>query len=240
MRGFFGCVHLRVSNAALTAIKYIGIAAMLLDHYNSFVKAEYSPLLYEIGRLALPLFVFVLGYNLARVPVAKIPKIMLRLLLFGLLATPLYNILDAGLWYWWPLNILFTLLVACATVYLLAVPVPQRFVIAVRLAALLFFIGAGSMVDYVWLGPALVVVIWRLSVTASHCERVSLYSALSLLAVLLCLLNESLAALLAVPVILLSLQLYRDRQLPRMKWFFYWFYPGHLLALLLLKQLLSG
>lgn len=101
--------RLKVSNAALTALKLIGITAMLVDHYNSLVKPEYSPLLYEIGRLALPLFAFVLGYNLARIPVEKMPKIMLRLLLFGVIATPIYNILGAGLWHWWPLNILFTL-----------------------------------------------------------------------------------------------------------------------------------
>lgn len=231
--------RLKVSNAALTALKLIGIVAMLIDHYNSFVKPEYSPFLFEVGRLALPLFVFVLGYNLARVPTAKMPKIMLRLLLFGVIATPLYNLLDAGLWYWWPLNILFTLLVATGTVYLLSVPVPSRFVIPVRLAAVLVFAGAGSMVDYFWVGPALVVVIWRLFSPVSRIERVILYVSLLQLSVLLCLLNDSLAALLTLPVILVLLLLYQDAQLPRMKWFFYWFYPGHLLALLLVK-LLAG
>lgn len=229
--------RLNIPNTALTTIKLIGITAMLIDHYNSFIKSEYSPLLYEIGRLALPLFVFVLGYNLARIPTAKLPKMMLRLLVFGVMATPLYNMLGAGLWYWWPLNILFTLLVAVGTVYLLTVSVPRRLVIPVRLAAVLFFAAAGSMVDYFWVGPALVLVIWRLFSTVSTFERAILYGALSVLTVLLCLLNDSLAALLAVPVIFLSIQLCQNAQLPRMKWFFYGFYPGHLLALKLVKKL---
>lgn len=230
-------MRLKVSNAALTALKLIGITAMLIDHYNSLVKPDYSPLLYEVGRLALPLFVFVLGYNLARIPAEKMPKIMLRLLLFGVIATPIYNILGAGLWYWWPLNILFTLLVATGTIYLLSVPVSSRLVIPMRLAAVLLFAAAGSMVDYLWVGPALVLVIWRLYLAVPQLERVMLYGALLLLAGLLCLLNASLAALLAVPVILLTILFYQERQLPRMKWFFYWFYPGHLLALLLIKTL---
>lgn len=229
--------RLKVSNAALTAIKLIGILAMLIDHYNSLVKPEYSPLLYEVGRLALPLFVFVLGYNLARVPAEKMPKIMLRLLLFGVIATPIYNILGAGLWHWWPLNILFTLLLATGIVYLLSVALPNHLLIPMRLAALLLFAAGGSMVDYLWVGPALVLVIWRLYLAVSQLERVILYLALLLLAVLLCLLNESLAALLAVPIILLTALFYQDRQLPRLKWFFYWFYPGHLLVLLLVKNL---
>lgn len=232
--------RLKVSNAALTALKLIGITAMLLDHYNSFVKPEYSPILYEVGRLALPLFVFVLGYNLARVPVAKLPQIMGRLLLFGVIATPIYNLLGGGLWYWWPLNILFTLWVAVCTVYLLSVPVAKHYVIAVRVCAVLFFAGAGSLVDYFWVGPALVVVIWRLFSPASRYQRTLLNVSLLMLAVLLCVLNKSVAALLAVPLILVILHYYQVRQLPRMKWFFYWFYPGHLLGLLLIKSLLGG
>ena len=230
-------MRLKVSNAALTALKLIGITAMLIDHYNSLVKPDYSPLLYEVGRLALPLFVFVLVYNLARIPAENMPKIMLRLLLCGVIATPIYNILGAGLWYWWPLNILFTLLVATGTIYLLSVPVSSRLVIPMRLAAVLLFAAAGSMVDYLWVGPALVLVIWRLYLAVPQLERVMLYGALLSLAGLLCLLNASLAALLAVPVILLTILFYQERQLPRMKWFFYWFYPGHLLALLLIKTL---
>lgn len=230
-------MRLKVSNAALTALKLVGIMLMLIDHYNSFVKPVYSLLLYEVGRLALPLFVFVLGYNLARIPAAKMPQIMLRLLLFGVIATPLYNSLGTGLWYWWPLNILFTLLVATGSVYLLCVSVPPRLVIPVRLAAVVFFSVTGSVVDYFWVGPALVIVIWRVFATDSSAERTLAYVALLILAGLLCLLNESLAALLALPVILVVLQLYQNAQLPRMKWFFYWFYPGHLLVLLLLQTL---
>lgn len=230
-------MRLKVSNAALTALKLVGIMVMLIDHYNSFVKPEYSLLLFEIGRLALPLFVFVLGYNLARISTAKMPQIMLRLLIFGVIATPLYNILGTGLWYWWPLNILFTLLVATGTVYLLCVPVPPRLVIPVRLAAVLFFTLAGSLVDYFWVGPALVIVIWRVFATDSSAERRLAHVALLILAGLLCLLNESLAALLALPVILVLLQLYQNARLPRLKWFFYWFYPGHLLVLLLVQTL---
>ena len=230
-------MRLKVSNAALTALKLVGIMLMLIDHYNSFVKPVYSLLLYEVGRLALPLFVFVLGYNLARIPAAKMPQIMLRLLLFGVIATPLYNSLGTGLCYWWPLNILFTLLVATGSVYLLCVSVPPRLVIPVRLAAVVFFSVTGSVVDYFWVGPALVIVIWRVFATDSSAERTLAYVALLILAGLLCLLNESLAALLALPVILVVLQLYQNAQLPRMKWFFYWFYPGHLLVLLLLQTL---
>lgn len=228
---------LTLTNSALTVLKLIGISAMLLDHYNSFVKPVYSPALFELGRLALPLFVFVLGYNLARIPTAKMPSLMARLLFFGIISTPLYNILGAGLWHWWPLNILFTLLVATCCVYLLTLPVPKHLSVLTRLAAILLLALAASLVDYLWVGPALVVVIWRLFTAPKRLERNLLYVVLVVLTVLLCVLNDSLAALLALPVILLCVPLCQHVQLPRLKWFFYWFYPGHLLALLLLKTL---
>ena len=60
-------------------MKLIGIAAMLIDHFNAFVNPHYNQTLFEIGRIALPLFALVLGYNLARIPLNKIPKIMFRL-----------------------------------------------------------------------------------------------------------------------------------------------------------------
>jgi len=94
-----------------------------------------------------------------------------------------------------------------------------------------------SILTPLWVGPALVLVTWRLFSTVSTSERAILYLSLSVLTVLLCLLNESLAALLAVPVIFLSIQLCQGAQLPRMKWFFYGFYPVHLLALKLVKKL---
>lgn len=232
--------QLKVSNAGLTALKLLGLLVMLIDHYNAFVKPEYSPVMYELGRLALPLFVFVLGYNLARIPPEKMPHIILRLLLFGMIATPVYNLLDGDLWGWWPLNILFTLLVATSTLYLWTLSVAPPLVLPMRLAAVLLFAVAGALVDYLWVGPALVVVIWRLFSLKSDSERTVFYGALALLLVLLCWVNKSLAAVFALAIIPLLLLYYQNRQLPRMKWFFYWFYPAHLFALLLLQRFVGG
>lgn len=230
----------QVANSSLTAIKLAGLLCMVADHYNSFVKAGFNPALYETGRLALPFFVFVLGYNLSRIRPQQMPKVMLRLLVFGLISTPVYNILSGGLWYWWPLNILFTLLVATAIVYLLAIPATRARALQLRFAAILFFAVAGSLVDYLWIGPALTVAVWYRFSAASRREKRLGNLALGCLAGLLCLLNQSPAALLALPVIFLLTMHCSNLALPRMKWFFYWFYPAHLLALLALKLAAQG
>lgn len=226
---------LRISNNSLTAMKLIGIAAMLIDHFNAFVNPHYNQILFEVGRIALPLFALVLGYNLARIPLNKIPKIMFRLLMFGILATPIYIILSGGLQHWWPLNILFTLSLATTIVYLLSLPTYNRWAVTARMTALLLFAVVGSLVDYLWLGPALVIVVWRLFSGISAVESTILHVLLSGLFGLLCVMNDSLATLLALPIIYLTIVTCQGIRLPRMKWFFYWFYPGHLIALLLIK-----
>ncbi|MDY0415929.1 MAG: TraX family protein, partial [Pseudomonas sp.] len=219
---------LRISNNSLTAMKLIGIAAMLIDHFNAFVNPHYNQTLFEIGRIALPLFALVLGYNLARIPLNKIPKIMLRLLMFGIVATPAYIILCGGLQHWWPLNILFTLCLATTIVYLLSLPAHNRWAVTARMTALLLFAVVGSLVDYLWLGPALVIVVWRLFSGISAAESTILQLLLLGLFGLLCVMNDSLATLLALPIIYLAIVACQNIRLPRMKWFFYWFYPGHL------------
>lgn len=228
---------LRISNTSLTVMKIIGITVMVIDHFNSFVNPDYSQALFEIGRIAFPLFALVLGYNLARTSSDKMPKIMLRLLVFGIMATPVYNALSGGLQYWWPLNILFTLCLATTVVYLLSLPTHNPWSTSARLGAILLFVAVGGLVDYLWVGSALIVVIWRLfSGTSNYYERVMLHMVLLGLAGLLCMINEGLATLFALPVIYLATVTCQDFSLPRMKWFFYWFYPGHLTVLLLIKN----
>ena len=226
---------LRISNNSLTAMKLIGIAAMLIDHFNAFVNPHYNQILFEVGRIALPLFALVLGYNLARIPLNKIPKIMFRLLMFGILATPIYIILSGGLQHWWPLNILFTLSLATTIVYLLSLPTYNRWAVTARMTAILLFAVIGGLVDYLWLGPALVIIVWRLFSGISTVESTILQVLLLGLFGLLCVMNDSLATLLALPIIYLAIVTCQNIRLPRMKWFFYWFYPGHLVALFLIR-----
>ena len=227
---------LRISNTSLTTMKIIGIAAMLVDHFNTFVNPNYNQTLFEIGRIAFPLFALILGYNLARIPSEKMPKIMLRLLMFGIMATPVYIILGGGLQHWWPLNILFTLCLATTIVYLLSLPTHNRWSALAPLAAILLFAVVGGLVDYLWVGPALVIVVWRLFSGISAVEKTILHILLLGLTGLLCVMNDSLATLFALPIIYLTILSCQGIRLPRMKWFFYWFYPGHLIMLFLTKM----
>ena len=95
---------------------------MIIDHTNKYLYKGGIPVLFNMGRLAMPLFVLVLAYNLAR-PMAFERgvhiRIIKRLALCGSLATPAFLALGGLLAGWWPLNFMFALLVLTLTIYLI-------------------------------------------------------------------------------------------------------------------------
>lgn len=230
-------------NNSLSFIKLFAVLSMVVDHYNKYLKVEYSQILFNFGRLALPLFIFVIGYNLARMPVKKMPTMMIRLLLFGLASVPAYNALGGAIALgWWPLNVLYTLLASVAVVYLLSLyPDGGNSLkrVGARVMAVIVFVASGVVVEYFWPALGLVVAVWaffRLAKKPLHALSVLPLLGLGLL--LLCDLNGNGWALLALPVIALGWMVSDTGfQMPRFKWFFYWFYPAHLWLLYLVSTL---
>ena len=82
--------RLELSSGALEALKWLALLLMTLDHVNKHLLHASVPELFAAGRLALPLFGFVLGYNLAR-PGALVggvySRTARRLALFGSIAS---------------------------------------------------------------------------------------------------------------------------------------------------------
>lgn len=221
----------RISNEALTLLKWIAVLAMVADHYNVFLNDNQSEFLKAVGRFALPLFVFVIGYNLARMPVKKMPKMVFRLVAFGLLSLPPYIALGAPIRGWWPLNILFTFAAAVLVVYLLSLrPVSKAALVALRGAAIVLFLVAGVVVEYFWPALGLVLSVWlsfRLA-KKNILGRLGALAAGCLWLIALNDMNGNLWAMAALPLIAGVWALPVGAiKLPRGKWFFYWFYPVH-------------
>src|SRR5690242_30736 len=82
---------LHIADGTLQALKWLGLALMTADHVNKFLFDERLPVIYEAARLVMPLFGFVLAYNMAR-PDARTSgayrRTARRLAVFGLAATP--------------------------------------------------------------------------------------------------------------------------------------------------------
>ena len=212
--------QVRVSSGAIEAMKWIAVACMVVDHVNAVVFARELGLVADlVGRLALPLFALVFGYNLAR-PGLDVAQVLRRLAFVGALVTPVHWALFGYLGPW-PLNILLTFALAAWIVLELERDRP--------LVAAAAFVLGGFLVEYWWPGLALVLATWWTAraprVTASH--LVALGGSLVALCVLV---NGNPYALLAAPLALLLASWEPD--LPRSRGFFLWFYPTHLAALL--------
>ncbi|UTW11668.1 TraX family protein [Marinobacterium rhizophilum] len=216
----------------LEGLKWLALLLMTGDHVNRFLLNGTLPILFELGRIALPIFVFVLACNLARpgqLERGTYPRTVKRLALFGTLASvpfiALGDLLHAG---WWPLNVLFSLLALSITLYLIERNDPTD-----RVAAGILFMVAGSLVEYGWLGLSLGVATWF------YCKQPSLPAAIATLlaCAALALSNGNHWALAAIPLILAATRF--DLQLPRLRWVFYAYYPLHLGVIWLLRTMVG-
>jgi len=100
---------LHVPNGTVEALKWLALILMTSDHVNKYLFNGTVPWLFNAGRVTLPLFVFVLAYNLARPDTLErgvYPRTMQRLTLFGVLATPAFIALGGLMAGWWPLSII--------------------------------------------------------------------------------------------------------------------------------------
>ena len=211
------------TDGGVETVKWFALACMLLDHVNKYLLDGAEPALFALGRFALPLFGFALAYNLARpgaLARGAYRRLLPRLAAFGVIASPFFIALGGLGWGWWPLNIMFTLFVAAAVLWL----IEERSSSAIAGAIVLFLVG-GLFVEFWWPALAYIIAAWLYCRRATWprligwiCAAASLY-----------LINDNMWALAAVPAlfILAGVQV----ALPRARWVFYVFYPGHLAAL---------
>jgi hypothetical protein len=212
-----------VSDGTLEAIKWLALVLMVADHTNKYLLHDASHLLFNGGRIAMPLFVFVLAYNLARPDAYKrgvISRTMKRLALFGLLATPPFIALGGLLAGWWPLNILFALLSMTAIIYFLE----QQTISGTLIACAVFIVG-GSSVEFWWPVLAFGIALWWYCKTPHIAPLIIALVALLLLR----LINGNYWAFAALPFLIVSTVF--NIPVPRYQGLFYYFYPLHLTLL---------
>jgi hypothetical protein len=219
--------RLVVADGSVEALKWLALLLMTGDHVNKYLFNGTVPLLFNAGRLALPIFCFVLAYNLARPDTLRrgvYRRTLKRLALFGLAATPAFLALG-GLWAgWWPLNVMFTLLAATAVLFLIDQGGRPRLVVAAAV-----FLVAGSSVEYWWPALSICLAVWW------YCRKPSVPALALLLAscAALWFINGNFWALAALPVVAAAAHV--DVRLPRLRWAFYAYYPLHLVALWLIR-----
>ncbi|MDD2832376.1 MAG: TraX family protein [Methylotenera sp.] len=210
--------EISLTSGAIEALKYLALLFMTLDHVNKVIFNHDVPWLSIVGRLAFPMFGFVLAYNLARaeLQVSAYIKIIKKMALAGVIATPFYmplfNTTDHVM-----LNIMFSLMLVVSIMFLL-----EKGLFWHQMLALLIFVVGGAFVDYLWFGLLYCLVAW------SYCRHPSAVGLLALVIALATLfyVNDNHWALAALLVLLMFMRV--DIKLPRLKWFFYVYYPAHI------------
>jgi len=219
-------------------LKWIAVVAMVADHYNHFLLGGKEHWIYAIGRICMPIFSLMLGWNLAtyaQTSPGLYARTSRRLLLAALLSTPFTAAMTpAALPWWplnvvWPLNVMWTLLAGCLCCWALEHK-PKGVMLLMPTCLLLL----GALPEYFWSGILCVVAGWCVVRRPGPRTQLLVLIATATLALLpLLASNQPLythfTGLLAFPLMYLLKNV--RVQTPRAKWFFYIFYPAHLMLL---------
>lgn len=195
-----------------------------LDYETSLMLSQTDQILRQIGRIAFPIFCFLLveGY----VHTSDKRKYGLRLFLFALLSEIPFDlcfrheILEFSYQ-----NVMFTLLLGFLTIWVMDKIRLKNQVLLLVPAALGLGAGYFFHADYNWKGIVLILILYLfyhypLEKTIAGC---------------LALLWEPAACLAFLPI-----NLYNQEKGRSLKYFFYFFYPAHLLLLFLIRYAIFG
>ncbi|MEG1140441.1 MAG: TraX family protein [Lachnospiraceae bacterium] len=237
-----------------SSIKIIAIISMVIDHfgflvlkngimlnapYSAFSDAQFKNLstlveaCHIIGRIAFPLFCFLLVEGFLHTHNMK--KYVFQLAIFAIISEPIYDIANSGkLFSVTQQNVLFTLLLGVVTLILIKKckeNIPSTIVIT-AISCLLSYI---LKLDGWYYGILLMVVIYIF-----HDKNMIKYI-LAALIMFLCGLDFSIKAvldpyLIAGVVSLAIASFYNGERGIKLKYFFYAFYPLHLLFLYILAR----
>lgn len=204
-----------LADGSVEALKWIAFAAMVFDHVDVVLLDRGAPWLMYVGRLAMPIFAIVFGFNLARArdPIATIK----RLALVGLAVQPIVWVtINRGQVL--PLNILLTFAAGGLVAHLVRRDqvLPAIAVLAITSLFVDYFVAGVLLVAssslYVWTrGPAAL-------------------AGMAIAIAALCLVNGNAWALAGVALVW-SARWWPSIDVPRWRWAFLVLYPAHLVAL---------
>jgi hypothetical protein len=203
-------------------LKWLAVFLMTLGYLNQVLLNDLEPFLFYVSRASLPLFAFLVAYNLT-VREVKVTRYLWPLALFAFVSQLVYT----QIWGGYTLNVLFTL--CFGVLYLALYELVRRRLNgwwSHALLALLFFIPA-LQVEF---GPAGVALVPLL---VGFLKRPSIIL-LVLVGLVILVLNAfapyAWSGLLALPLVYMHTRF--DISLPRTNtWLFYSYYPAHLFVL---------
>ena len=201
------------TSGMIESFKWLGLIAMVVEHWMRFVVGEVPDWVYQVGRIAFPLFVLSLALGLRRQPLPKFWAVTKRMLVWALIAQACLQLVPAPEG---QLNVLFTFTLGLAAVYGLSRWRPS-FLLAIALCAI------GVVALWCEFGPiGVAFVATAVGVARADDPPRAAWVAVAGWLVALAVPNGNHFALAAVPVALLVWRL--DVSVPRLRGAFYWIY----------------
>ena len=223
----------RLSGGAQDALKLTALGLMLLDHTNKVVLAGNAPALSWAARIAFPLFAFLIAYNL-QVRSVNPRRYVLPLLICGLISQPIYVIAFHTPY----ANIFFTLILGIGLWFAQRNLEQRGYGWAIWLVAIPF-VAINVWTEYALFG-CLMVPIWAALLRKP--AGLPMWLAWGFVTLgLNGFLPESFMALLVPLVVMATARVLqnRPRLLARERFLAYGFYPAHLLALVIIRDVLK-
>lgn len=214
------------ADGSLEALKWIALVLMTADHINAYLMGWAHPWVFNAARVVMPVFGFILAYNLTRASTDEetYRRILKRLGIAALCATPAFFHFH----HFWPLSVLATLWLFVAIVYCLEFR-PRA---GIAVAVLAFVIG-GTWVEFWWFGLAVCLSAWSFLKAPSSLRVMTFVTCVCALAVV----NRNLYAIAALPLIGAAYLV--PLKLPRFRNIFYAYYPAHLTLIWILAVALG-
>ena len=212
-----------INDGSIEVLKLLALVLMTVDHINRYFFDENIVFAFNIGRIAMPLFGFVLAYNLSRPDAAHsglYGRIFKKLIFCGLVTTPFYILLGLevkGIFFgWWPLNIMFTMLISAIVIYLIELKGHVNF------AAFFVFLFGGALVEFWWFGILFCICSWMF---CKRYDRTS-FACMLISCALFYFVNGNFWSLASLPLIIMAYAL--EIKIERHRYLFYIYYPLHL------------
>lgn len=209
-------------------IKIIACFTMVLDHIKYAIPSTNNFITVYLGRLSFPLFAFLISEGFTHT--SDLKKYYKRLLLFGVVSQIPFMLFRTLTGEWKMLNIMFTLLLGLMSITIYEKE--SRKWISIPAVIIIIILGDLINVDYSWFGVLLVFLIHLfknkkvlLVILGSIVTFVFYYTLYGSIIF-------ELKYLLLVICTMLSfcfIMAYNGKQGKKMKSFFYWFYPIHML-----------
>ncbi len=204
-------------------LKIIAITAMLIDHVGYMFFPQH--VIFEIiGRIAFPIFAYLLVEGF--VHTRNVKKYMLRLGVFALVSEIPFDLMFFGKLDFNHQNVFFTLFLGLLMLYLMD-KMPRG--IDCFLCGLVFVLAADLLrTDYGSFG--ILMIFWFYLYRE---QKLWKFIGIALINVLLMSGSQVYAILAFIPILL-----HNRKEGPKIKWFFYGFYPAHLLILYFVNLIL--